>query len=341
MSEALWVAMSGLPVPLVSEAIPPACRRTVDGPATVQIAGEQALVETPVWPAAGATSFVPSFSVQSPLPFSGRLELSVRVDGAWSAWVAGVGLGPASFAPSPPTDSLDVDIDVFRARIPVEAARLRLRLQAREPAAVLAAPWILALSSSAPPNAAATDATTVAGERAMRLAVPARSQMEAQAAIAPRICSPTCVAMVLDFWRRPAPLDALAAEIFHPGTDLYGVWPAAIMAAGRRGLAGYLLRFPDWAAAQWCLARGLPIIASVRYSAGELTGAAAAETAGHLIVLTGWDGDEVLVNDPAAPSAATVSRRYRRTELTRIWLERSAMGYVLFPVEAREMLTGG
>jgi hypothetical protein len=333
MSGALWVSMSGLPVQILSEAIPPACRRTVGGPAVVQIAGEQAVVETPAWPVAGATSFVPSFAVQSTRPFSGRLELSVCVDGAWSAWVAGVGLGPAAFEPLPPVESLDVDVDVFRARAPVEAARLRLRLQAREPAALLAAPWMLALSASVPVTAA-NRMTPATGGPGVRLAVPARSQMEAAAAIAPRICSPTCVAMLLDFWRRPAPLDALAAEIFHPGTDLYGVWPAAVMAAGRRGLAGYLLRFPDWAAAQWCLARGLPIIASVRYSAGELTGAAAVETPGHLIVLTGWDGDDVLVNDPAAPTAAAVSRRYRCAELIHVWLERNAIGYVLFPAEA-------
>jgi len=334
MSGALWVAMSGLPVQILNEAIPPTCRRTVDGPAVVQIAGEQAVVETPAWPVAGATSFVPSFAVQSVLPFSGRLELSVCVDGAWSTWVAGVGLGPAAFEPLPPAEPVDVDVDVFRARAPVEAARLRLRLQAVEPAALLAAPWMLALSASVPATTATTRVTPAAGRPPVRLAVPARSQMEAAAAIAPRICSPTCVAMVLDFWRRPAPLDVLAAEIFHPGTDLYGVWPAAIMAAGRRGLAGYLLRFPDWAAAQWCLARGLPIIASVRYSAGELTGAAVVETPGHLIVLTGWDDDDVLVNDPAAPTAAAVSRRYRRAELIHVWLERNAVGYVLFPAEA-------
>jgi len=119
--------------------------------------------------------------------------------------------------------------------------------------------------------------------------------------------------------------------MFHPATDLYGVWPAAILAAGRQGVAGYLLRFPDWTAARWCLARGLPLIASVRYGAGELTGAAVAETPGHLVVLTGWERDEVLVNDPAAPLAGGVARRYRREELTRIWLERSGVAYVLAP----------
>jgi hypothetical protein len=72
------------------------------------------------------------------------------------------------------------------------------------------------------------------------------------------------------------------------------------------------------------------VIASVRYGAGELSGAAIAETAGHLVVLTGSAGGEVFVNDPAAPRAAEVARRYRLDELRRVWLARSGVGYVLF-----------
>jgi hypothetical protein len=314
--------------PTLLAAIPPACRRTADPPAAVTSDGEIALLESPAWPVAGATHFVPAFAAKATLPFSARLELSVRVSGAWSPWVAGVTLGPEVFEPQSSVDPLEVDVDVFRARAPVEAARLRLRLRAPEPAAVLAAPWMLTLSAAdaAPPSAGAE-----AGEHGVRLDVPVRSQMDGEAAIASRICSPTCVAMLLDFWRRPVRLDALAAEMFHPGSDLYGVWPAAILAAGRGGLGGYLLRFPDWAAAQWCLAHGLPVIASVRYGPGELTGAAAVETPGHLLVLTGWDRGAVLVNDPAAPTAASVPRRYRREEIVRVWLERSGVGYVIFP----------
>src|SRR5438093_5413791 len=135
--------------------------------------------------------------------------------------------------------------------------------------------------------------------------------------------------MVLGFWRRPVAPTALAAEMFHPGSDLYGVWPAAILAAARRGVAGYLLRFPDWPSAAWCLEQGLPVIASVRYGAGELAGAAIPETTGHLLVLTGYEGDAVLVNDPAAATAASVARRYRLDQLCRVWLERAGVGYVL------------
>jgi len=325
MTTGLWVATSGLPVAAVTAAVPPACRRATGG-ATAWTEGDEALVETPAWSTAGATHFVPSFCALTDAPFSVRLELSARAGGAWSPWVAGVGLGPAPFAPLADAPPLSVDVDVFRAAAPIEAVRLRARVRAPSPAAVVGTPWLLALSAAdgAPPAPAST-------ARAARLSVAALSQMECDAAIAHRICSPTCVAMVLDFWRRPATPAALAAEMFHAGTDLYGVWPAAVLAAGRRGIAGYLLRFPDWAAAAWCLEHGLPVIASVRYAAGELTNAAVPATSGHLIVLTGLDADDALVNDPAAPTAATVARRYKISELTRVWLERTAVAYVLFP----------
>ncbi|PYP99333.1 MAG: hypothetical protein DMF83_30930, partial [Acidobacteria bacterium] len=63
---------------------------------------------------------------------------------------------------------------------------------------------------------------------------------------------------------------------------------------------------------------------------GELGGAAVAATSGHLLVLVGLEGDTVLVNDPAAPTAASVPRRYRADELGNAWLARGGIGYVLF-----------
>jgi uncharacterized protein YvpB len=163
------------------------------------------------------------------------------------------------------------------------------------------------------------------------LEVPAISQVAVGGAQAMRICSPTSVAMVLGYWGRPVPALALADDVFHAATDRYGVWPAAIAAAARYEVAGYLLRFPDWASAAWCLEHEMPIVASVRFTAGELQGAPLAETSGHLIVLTGYDGDWVLVNDPAAEVDDAVPRRYLRSELEQVWLRRAGMGYVFFP----------
>lgn len=285
------------------------------------------LLEFVDWrPRAPARHFVPAFAPVAPRPFSVRFELAARTANGWSPWVATTTLGPAEFAPlSAGSDGLESQVDLWVARDAVDAVRLRIRLRADEPDALLGAPWLATLSAS--------DLDPIVGAHqagACRLEVPRVSQIEAGGAIGTRICSPTSVAMVLAYLSARDDVARLAAEMFHPALDIYGVWPAAILAAARRGVLGYLLRFPDWASAAWCLTQGLPIIVSVRYAASELSGAAIPATPGHLLVLTGYEDDQVFANDPAAAEAATVARRYRRDEIERVWLERAGVGYVLF-----------
>jgi hypothetical protein len=324
----LFAVVSGVDRASVAGAIPPDCRRDVEpAPAAVRV-GPDTIVEAGPWrPRRATRHLLPAFSALSPIDYSVRFELSVLAGGAWSPWVGTVTIGSASFAPlAAEAPGLRADVDVLTASPPAEQVRMRLRLRADDTASLLAAPWLLTLSAC---DLAAAE-PAVASDASARLAVPALSQMREGGALGPRVCSPTSVAMVLAYLGAPDSVARLAAEMFHPGLDIYGVWPAGICAAGRRGVLGYLLRFPDWAGARWCLDHGQPIVASVRYAAGELAGAAVGETPGHLLVLAGYEGEDVLVNDPAAPDTATVPRRYRLAQLTRVWLERAGVGYVLF-----------
>ena len=271
--------------------------------------------------------FVPAVSVLESAPFAFRFELSVMTAAGWSPWVATTTVGSADFFSYPAVDGIESQIDVWISKESISEVKLRVRVRgSRDVAALFAPPWLVTLSVC--DGAEVRPSSVAPGERA-RLSVPALSQLDTDPALAPRICSPTSVAMVLGYLGAGVSPERLAGEMFHPALDLYGVWPAAICAAGRRGVLGYLLRFPDWAAAAWCLDHGLPIVASVRYEAGELTGAAIPATTGHLVVLTGYDGADVLVNDPAA-AAGTVPRRYRRRELENVWLERAGVSYVFF-----------
>jgi hypothetical protein len=202
-----------------------------------------------------------------------------------------------------------VDVDEISATPPVDALRLRIRVRGPGADAMRTAPWLASVSAWEGSRPGATSSTS-----AVRLAVPSRTQMTEREDVRLRICSPTSVGMALAFHGRDVPTMALADEIFHRATDRYGVWPAAVRAA-----------------AAWCLGRGLPIVASIRYAAGELTDAPMPDTTGHLVVITGMEGDAVLVNDPAAPTVSEVPRRYPRDEMTRAWLERSGVGYVFMP----------
>jgi len=307
--------------------VPPSCHRGVVSAPPFVPEADQLLVTFPEWrPRVPAHRMVPALSALGESPRGFRFELSAFAEGAWSPWIAGAAVGRARFAEGlTRSATLACEIDEFIANPPAERIRLVLRTSADGAGSSVVARWYASLSAWSP----GSDAPLAAG--GAHLAVPAFSQMEEDAAIRDRVCSPTCVAMVLGYHGRHVAVADLAREMFQPELDLYGVWPAAIRAASRRGVGGYLLRFPDWAAAAWCLERGMPVIASVRYGVGELAGAAIGETSGHLLVLTGYDEVDVFVNDPAAPRASEVARRYRLDELRRVWLARSGIGYVLFP----------
>ena len=324
----LFVVTSGIDAETVANAVPPACRRDPSSAAVITASGSELLFELPEWrPRAPSRHLLPSLSMLTDVPYAARFELSALAGGTWSPWVATVTIGPGAFADLPTAvDGLACEVDVYTAAAPVERVRLRIRVGAPHVQALAASPWMATLSAS---DLVPSPSDPI-GVPAARIPVPALSQLEAPPEIAMRICSPTSVAMVLAHWGAPASPVALADDLFHAPTDSYGVWPAAVRAAGRRGVAGYLLRFPDWPSAAWCLVRKLPIIASVRYAAGELTDAPLSETSGHLLVLTGGDRTHVFVNDPVASTVAEVPRRYALEEIERVWIGRAGVGYVLF-----------
>jgi hypothetical protein len=324
----LFAVAARLDTRTVIDAIPPSVCRDLEPASTPRRDGEDVVVELGPWtPRARSRHLLPSLALLSPRPPSVRFELSARRAGAWSPWIATMTLGDHAFAPLPVSaDGLNADIDEVLATPPAEAIRLRARAGGAGADAMFEAPWLMTLSAWSGDVSGAASSTA-----AVSLAVPVRTQMTEPEAVRLRICSPVSVGMALESLGSSVPTSLLADEVFHAPTDRYGVWPAAVRAAGMHGHAGYLLRFPDWDAVAWCLGRGLPIVASVRYAPNELTGAAILETTGHLIVITGLDGDHVLVNDPAAPAAIEVARRYRRDELTRAWLGRAGVGYVFMP----------
>jgi hypothetical protein len=330
----LFLSAHGLDPAALLAAVPPSCRTLagVSSSRATQDADDSTaahgLIVIDEWvPRVPVVHLVPSYSALTSMPLSFRFELCVRVAGAWSPWVAADTIGDGVFDPLPESSApLSADIDEFTTSAPADAIRLRMRWRGER--RVLASPWLIALSAS---DRRLSPSAPVASAGGARLAVPAISQMVVGGPNAMRICSPASVAMVLGYWGRAVSARSLAAEMFHAATDRYGVWPAAIAAAARRDVAGYLLRFPDWSSAAWCLDHDMPIVASVRFAEGELRGAPLADTSGHLIVLTGYDRDGVLVNDPAGAGDDTVRRRYLMVDLERVWLHRAAMGYVFFP----------
>jgi hypothetical protein len=152
-------------------------------------------------------------------------------------------------------------------------------------------------------------------------------------------CSPTSVAMVLGFYAGntstscPANVRAAVSGVYDRIYRGHGNWPFNTAYAANHGMEAYVTRFTNLAQAEQWIAAGVPVIMSVSWAKGQLTNAPVTSTAGHLIVLVGFDAQgNPIVNDPASPSNESVRRTYLRPELEKLWLRASGgTVYLIYP----------
>jgi hypothetical protein len=227
-------------------------------------------------------------------------------------------------APAVPAGSpVSSRIDCFHVHQRLPSPELQLTLTAsRAPAHYLICVSVRPVTIAEPP--------LPAGRAALARAPAPRSQMTAPESIASRICSPTCVSMVLDLWGHSHDWLALAQECHDPVSGLYGVWPLALAGAARRGCLGAVEAFSDWREPLRVLYRGVPLVTSIRFSRDELPGAPLEETGGHLVVVHAANPETILVCDPAAPEGE-VLREYAAGPFSRAWLRHRGAAYILPP----------
>ena len=147
-----------------------------------------------------------------------------------------------------------------------------------------------------------------------------------------RGCSPTATAMVL----RDRGLEACdptrtAEAVYDRQHDIYGNWGRAVAYAGSLGLDTELARFRTWKQLKASIARGQPVVASIRFEEGEFPSNPMGQTDGHLIVIRGLtpNGDAI-VNDPAlSDDNAGDGIVYNAEELARAWLGNGGVAYVI------------
>jgi len=151
-------------------------------------------------------------------------------------------------------------------------------------------------------------------------------------------CSPTSTSMVLAYLdgytgacepRVRAAVDGVFDWIY----DGHGNWPFNTAYAATFGYEGYVARFTSLARAEEYVAAGVPVIMSIAWGKGDLTGSSIDSTNGHLFVLVGFDAaGNPIVNDPASPDNESVQRTYPREELETLWLQASGgTVYLIYP----------
>ena len=249
-------------------------------------------------------------------------------------------------------DLAAVAVDTWRARgAGLTSWQLRVTLARK---AGTKAPVVVdslgAMTSRVP---AGTTPTSAPGPAAgVTLAVPAYSQMIHRGHFpqwgggGEAWCSPTSIAMVLGYFGAlpPAPsyawvpgghadpwVDAVARGTYDHAYRGTGNWPFNTAYAASRAGSAFVTRLRSLAEAEQFIAAGVPLVASIAFGRGELAGAPISASDGHLLVIAGFTATgDVVVNDPAAPTDATVRRTYARGQLERAWL--SASGGIVYVV---------
>ncbi|CAM3349202.1 C39 family peptidase [Nocardioides dubius] len=147
-------------------------------------------------------------------------------------------------------------------------------------------------------------------------------------------CSPTSVSMVMQHLGLGPTAKQLAwthrgdGRVDHAARHSYdfryrgtGNWAFSAAYAGAYGADAYVTRLADLRAAEAKIRAGIPVVVSIRFARGQLSGAPISSTNGHLLVISGFTSTgRVIVHDPAGATNAAVRRTYDRAQFERAWL---------------------
>lgn len=302
-----------------------------------------------VTPGFDTTQIIPSWEATTTGDAFVRVQLRARgTDGAQGTWdtLADWALDNPKVRRttfSGQSDDLGkVNVDTWQAASTVTAWQVRVVLMSsRKAGSAVTLERIGAVASA--PRTTPTTTSAPGAATGVVLPVPAYSQMTHKGHYpqwgggGEAWCSPTSTAMVLAAQGHvPTPVgvrndhpdavvDHTARLVYDHGYRGTGNWAfntayAATLAAGD----SYVTRMADLAEAETYIAQGIPLVLSIAFGRGQLSGAPISASNGHLVVLVGFDAaGNPVVNDPAGATNAAVRRTYDRAQLERIWLTAS------------------
>lgn len=307
---------------------------------------------TSVWtrPGHGFTELIPSWEARTPVGTFVTVKARVAAGSATSGWKVLARWtshddGFRRTSAGTQADALaSVATDTVRAARRVTLTRYQLRVELHRLASATAGPVVRSVQAVAS-RLGPVPATSRPLYGARSLAVPRYSQMLHRGRYpqwgggGQAWCSPTALAMVLRFYdklpraaayswvdreRGDRVVPAVARAVFDHGYDGAGNWAFNTAYASNRAGEAFVTRLRDLRDVERFVAAGIPPVVSIAFDRGGLRGAPISSTAGHLVVVRGFTASgDVLVNDPAAPTRATVSRTYDRGQFERAWLSRS------------------
>lgn len=288
---------------------------------------------------------VPSWNATTPAGTWVQLEVKVRSGGRWTrwfnmgVWARGTGTVKRHSVGGQSGSGWRVVTDTLQSGSYAGAYRYRLKLfterQGRSPR--VNGLFFTASDSSRHGTLLVRSNGDLWGRD---LAVPQRSQM-----IYPNggevWCSPTSLSMVMAYWAKKTGRGNLNQTVPAVARGTYdyvyggnGNWPFNTAYASAYGLRASVNRFSSLGQVERWIGRGVPVVASISWESGELSGAPIPSSQGHLLVIRGFTrSGDVIVNDPAASSNSGVRRVYDRAQFARAWFQRGSGGiaYLVYP----------
>ncbi len=310
-----------------------------------------------VKPGFGLTELIPSWSAKTP----GRTWIEVRVRartasggvGSWDVmgrWADG-DRPIARRTKSGQADDLGrANVDTWQTTPGTAVAAYQVRVQLMRRPGTKTSPSLDVLGSVASRLTGAEPASSRPGPARGKVLtrVPRYSQM-IHSGHYPRWggggqawCSPTSVSMVLGYYRALPPtraysfvpsghpdpwVDYAARSTYDHDYDGAGNWAFNTAYAATLTKKAFVTRLRSLREAEDFIVAGIPVVTSISFPRGGLSGAPISASNGHLMVIVGFTASgDVVVNDPAASSASGVRRTYDRAQFERAWLTTSSKG---------------
>ncbi len=315
---------------------------------------EQGSWDSPwVTPGFALTELVPSWSALTPA--DSWIEVQVRARSAggkvssWDVmgrWTSGDRHIRRQTVSGQTDDLGKVNVDTWQSTGPAGVSAYQVRVLLMRRAGLTGSPSVDTVGAVASTSSPApAPASTPGPGRGIVLDVPRYSQMAhrghfpAWGSGGQAWCSPTSTSMVLGYYDAlPAPsaykwvpaghtdpwVDYAARMTYDSAYEGTGNWAFNTAYAAPRVGKAFVTRLRSLREAEDYIAAGIPLVASISYAAGELTGSAVSSSNGHLLVVVGFTGSgDVVVNDPASTTRKGVRRTYDRKEFEDAWLPAS------------------
>lgn len=292
-------------------------------------------------------TLLPSWNARTPA--GTHIEVRVRVldGGRWTpwfnmgVWASGSGDIKRRSVNGQRTSRWEVLTDTIqsRSRVFSRTYQYHLRLVSRNTGRTPAVRAVSFVSSNSYRHGESLGVSSNQRAWGKSLPVPPRSQM-IYAGGGQVWCSPTALSMVMAYWanRRGVrawnqPVPTVARGTYDHAYRGNGNWPFNVGYASAFGLGGSVNRFGSLVQVERWIEAGVPVVASVSWGSGQLSGAPLPASNGHLLVVRGFTrSGDVIVNDPAANSNSSVPRVYDRTQFFNAWMRGSGgVVYLVYP----------